>query len=139
MTLVRRVLALSLLAILALLSLAVGIASAADSVPAQPHTFAFPIDQTWAIFAGAIAPLLTYVVNRVIPTASEEIKSFIFLIGAAVAGGITQAITAGNVGFNDDTLQFVLFSIVGAIGAHTGFWTRNNVSARLTGTYRPKR
>lgn len=97
-------------------------ALAADSVPAEPRSFVFPTDQVWALVAGGLAPLVAYVLNHYSPFwFTEPVKGIVQAVAAAVAAGIAQAITAGDVGFNDATLQFVVTGVVGALLAHIGY------------------
>lgn len=99
---------------------------AAENPPAQPGRFPIPPDQLWAIIAGAVVALPTYTINKFFPYTDEKIKGIVHLVTAAIAGGITQAIVAGNVGFNDDTLQFVIAAVVGVIGIQS-FWKKSGI------------
>lgn len=94
---------------------------------------ASPPDQIWALVAGALVPLATYVINKWAPWTKEPVKVMVMLIVSAIAGGLTQAITEGNVGFNRTTLGFVLAALIGSIGAHNGLWRPGQISIALGG------
>lgn len=102
----------------------------ADAVSPQP-TLALPSDQVWTLFAGALVPLVGYVLNHYGPQASEKAKAFVQVIAAAIAGGIIQAITAGHVGFNMITLQFILTAVIAALTAHGLLWRPSGISTAL--------
>lgn len=107
------------------------VASASDV--AVPHSLVLPTDQIWAFVAGNLAPLIAYLLNYAGPWLSEKIKLFVQLVVAAVAGGVAQAITAGGVGFNDVTLQFVITAVVGALLAHKWAWQPSSIASSLGG------
>lgn len=117
------------LAVLALL-IAPGLAFAGDASAPQP-TLALPTDQIWTLLAGAIAALPTYLLNKHAPWNTDQVKLLAHVIAAAIAGGITQAVTAGGVGFNNTTLQFVVTAVVSALGAHLLAWKPSGVAATL--------
>lgn len=129
----KTVLAVLALTVAMLLGAMAAVALAADPAPAPAPTLLLPTEQIWAFAAGGLVPLLTYVINHWAPWVSEPVKAFVFVLGAAVAGGITQAIDVGNVGFNDQTLQFVLSAIFAAVVAHAGIYTRGGINTRLGG------
>lgn len=105
----------------------------ADGTTVPQHTLAFPTDQIWAFVAGNLAPLVAYVLNYYGPHVSEKAKVVVTMVVAAVAGGIAQAITAGNVGFNDATLQFVVTAVVAAFLAHHWIWQPSTIASALGG------
>lgn len=86
-------------------------------------------DQLWVIAVGSIVPLGGYVLARFTP--SQPVSAFIHVLLAAIAGGFTQAITAGSVGFNDTTFQFVLTSIAAALAAHGFLWKPAQINEKL--------
>jgi hypothetical protein len=122
------------LLIIAVLLIVPEIAEAADAGtadPKPPGSFVLPTDQLWAAAAGSVAPLLTYLINTYAPWTAEWLKSFVMALGGAVAAGVTQAITAGDVGFNETTLQFIATGAFAALIFHVNLWTRNGVAQRL--------
>lgn len=90
--------------------------------PKPDDELLLPTDQLWAFFAASIVMLPTYAFNRWAPYTDETIKGFVHIVVTAAAAGITQAITAGNVGFNQTTLQFVGLSVIGAFIVHKNLW-----------------
>lgn len=107
-------------------------AALAEAVPHPSPTLVLPTDQLWAFAAGSVIPLMTYAINKWAPYTSEKIKGIMQVLAAAIAGGLTQAITAGGVGFNSITLQFILTAVVAALGAHKALWLPSGIS-RLFG------
>lgn len=95
-----------------------GIALAADAGETPNNSLPLPNDMVWALAASAIVPLFTYVINKYGAHTSEKIKGAITLGAGAVTSGLVQAITAGGVGFNGTTLQYVIFGLFTAFGAH---------------------
>jgi peptidoglycan/LPS O-acetylase OafA/YrhL len=108
-------------------------AMATDDVPNPNTTLALPTDQIWTLAVGALVPLVTYGLNYVGPWLSEAIKAIILVVVSAIAGGITQAIVAGDVGFNATTLQFVLTAVIAALSAHRLLWRPSTISTKLGG------
>jgi hypothetical protein len=105
----------------------------ADSAPPPQPTLALPTDQVWTLIAGGLAPLAAYVLNYVGPHTSEKIKAVVQIVVAAIAGGVAEAITAGGVGFNTVTLQFVLSAVIAALAAHKILWQPATISTALGG------
>lgn len=103
-------------------------AALADATPPPAPTLVLPTDQLWAFAAGSVIPLLTYAINKWAPYSSEKIKGLVQVLAAAIAGGLTQAITTGGVGFNSVTLQFILTAVVAALGAHKALWLPSGIS-----------
>ncbi len=99
--------------------------------PPPSPTLALPTDQLWAFAAGNLAILVAYILNHAGPWLSEEAKGIVAVITTAIAGAITQAITAGDVGFNGTTLQFAVTAVVGGLMAHKWFWQPSNIGARF--------
>jgi hypothetical protein len=126
--LVERIALLSVAALLFMPALVM----AADGPPPQ-HTLALPTDQLWTLLAGALVPLATYALNHAGPQVTEPLKAIVHVLVAAIAGGITQAIVAGNVGFNNITLQYVITAVVAALAAHRLLWLPSGISTRLGG------
>lgn len=127
----RRALLAAFIAPLTFLLFVPGLALADVSGP--PTHLVLPTDQIWAFVAGNLAPLVAYVLNYHAPWISESFKVLIQAVAAAVAGGIVQAITAGGVGFNATTLQFVVTAVVGAFLAHAWVWSRSPIATNLGG------
>lgn len=107
-------------------------AALADAPPPQP-TLALPTDQVWTLIAGALAPIAAYMLNFRAPWLTEPVKALVQVVVAAVAGGIMQAVTAGGVGFNGRTLQFILTAVFGALAAHSGLWKPSGIQRTLGG------
>jgi hypothetical protein len=103
-----------------------------DSPPPQP-TLALPTDQVWTLIAGVLSPVVAYALNFAGPWASEKLKALVQVGAAAIAGGLTQAIVAGGVGFNGKTLQFVITAIFAALTAHKTLWQPSGISTALGG------
>jgi hypothetical protein len=123
----------SMALLLALVLFLPALALAQDGAPPPAPTLALPTDQIWTLIAGALAPLGAYVLNYAGPHTSEKIKAGVQIVLAAIAGGIVQAITAGGVGFNTTTLQFVLGSVIAALAAHKILWQPATISTALGG------
>lgn len=124
------------LAALALIFLVFDAASALAATagtldPAPNNHLVLPTDQIWAFVAGNISPLAAYVVNKFGPQVNESVKAMVFVVVAAVAAGLTQAITAGDVGFNATTLQFIVTGVVGALLAHKWFWLPSMIGPKV--------
>lgn len=124
-TLALRALLAATLIVLVLPALAL----AADPDPAS--TLVLPTVQLWTILAGTLVTAVTYVLNKYAPWVGQGVKAIVLVITAAVAAALTQAIDAGNVGFNDQTLQLVITSVVAAFGSHLLLWKPSGVQARL--------
>lgn len=101
---------------------------ASDSPPI-PRSELLPSVQVWAALVGAVVPLLTYVINRYVP--SEPLRASILVVASAVAGAVVQLLDTGGLAFDVNTLQVILTAVVGALGAHHGFWKPAHVAARL--------
>lgn len=114
-----------------IVSLVAPLAAFAADTPAQAHTFVFPAVQVWTIVAGSLVTVVTYALNKRAPWVSQSVKAFVLVITAAVAAGITQSIDGGTVGFNADTLQLVVTSVVAAFGSHLLIWKPSGVQAKL--------
>lgn len=95
-----------------------GVAFAADAGEVPNTTLPLPNDMIWALVAAALVPLGGYIVNFLGPQTSEKVKGLVQIVFAAAASGIVQAITAGGVGFNGVTAQYILFGLFAAFGAH---------------------
>lgn len=116
---------------LALLLLVPVTALAADTVVPPQHALALPTTQVWVIIAGALAPAVSYLINHYAPWVDEKMKAVVFVIVAAVAAGIAQAIDAGNVGFNQETLQLVVTAVIAAFGSHFGFFKASTIGPAI--------
>lgn len=119
---------------LAILTLALVFpAFALADATAPQHTLALPTDEVWVVVAGALAPIVGYLLNYFGPHIDERVKGIVHVVVAAIAGGIVQAVTAGGVGLNARTLQFVVIAVASALAAHAGFYTRSTWSTTLGG------
>lgn len=87
--------------------------------------------RTWAIIAGGLSPAAAYLLNRFWPNVAETVKVLVLLVVAAVAGGIAQALDAGAVGLNGQTLDFVVDAIIAAVGAHFGIFKNAGLNVKL--------
>jgi len=132
-----RVLFLALLALLLLPALA--LAQEAGTIDPKPSpTLVLPTDQLWVYLAASLVTLPTYLFNHYGPVVSEPVKGLVLMVTAGVAGGITQAVTAGGVGFNHTTLQFIVTAVVGAFLTHKFVWQTTGISSKLgAGTNKP--
>jgi len=92
-----------------------------------------PPDQIWALIVGTLVPLVTYIINKFAPWTKESVKATVLLIASAVVGGLAQAITSGDVGFNKKTLSFITAAIFAAFSAHHGVWKPSGISRHLRG------
>lgn len=97
----------------------------ADGETPIPDSLVFPTEQVWAAAAAALTPAVMYVLNHYAPWTSEPVKGLAQGLAAAAAAGIVQAITAGDVGFNDTTLQFIVTGLAAAVVAHVGYRAAN--------------
>lgn len=96
-------------------------------------TLLLPTDQLWTLVAGALVPLGGYVLNYMGPIVNEKTKAVVQVVLAAIAGGIVQAITVGDVGFNDVTLQYVLSAVITALFAHGLLYKPSGINTALGG------
>lgn len=96
-------------------------------------TLLLPSTQIWTLVAGALVPLGGYVLNYLGPIVNEKAKALVQVLLAAVSGGFVQAITVGDVGFNDVTLQFVLSAVITALFAHGFLWRPSGINVALGG------
>lgn len=83
----------------------------------------------WALAVGALVPLVTYVVNRL--TLSEPVAASVLLVATTVAGALTQLVDAGSVGFDANTLKYVLSATGAALLAHHAVWKPGGVNSAL--------
>jgi hypothetical protein len=97
-----------------------------DSVPVGQTALGFSL---WALGVGALVPLVTYVLNRYVPT--EPIRATVLLVVAAIAGALTQLINAGSIGFDTATLRYVISAVLAALAAHHLLWRPGRVNAAL--------
>lgn len=130
-----RPLLLTLLAVTALIFLSLAAPSLAQDAgtvdPKPAPTLVLPTDQLWAYLASTLVTLPTYLVNKYGPQVSEPVKGLVLMLTTAVAAGVTQAITMGNVGFNQTTLQVVVTSVFVAFMAHKFVWQTTGIARNL--------
>jgi hypothetical protein len=89
--------------------------------------------QVWALLAGAIVPLGGYLLNYVGPWVSEPVKGVVQVLLAAVAGALVELIDQGSVGFDMETLEFVLSAVIASLSAHLGLWRPSTISTKMGG------
>lgn len=106
-------------------------ADAGTADPSPPTQLILPTDQLWAIFVAGFVPLVMFVINKYAPWVSEGGKLIAHAIAAAIVAGVVQAITAGDVGFNQVTLQFVLSGVAGAFLSITLAWQKTQIPEKL--------
>lgn len=99
--------------------------------PKPSPTLVLPTDQLWAYLASTLVTLPTYLFNHYGPQVSEPVKGLVLMFTSAVAAGIAQAITAGGVGFNHTTLQYVVTGVFVAFMAHRFVWMPTGIAASL--------
>lgn len=129
-------LGLWLLAALSVFLLAPVVALAADAGTLDPKpagSLLLPTDQLWTYLAASLIALPTYLLNHYGPQVSEPVKGLVLMLTAGLAGGITQAVTAGGVGFNQTTLQFIVSAVIGAFLTHKLVWAPTGISTALGG------
>lgn len=119
----RRIILLALLGLLLLPALAL-----ADG---PQKGLAFSADQTWLVLIGALVPLVTYVLNHFAPWVSEEVKGVVFVLVAAIAGGLYKAVDDGNFGWNAATAEYVVTAIGAALLAHNWLWRPSGINVRM--------
>lgn len=114
-----------------LATLLVAPAALADTVVSAPPALTLGSKQTWALLIGTLVPLVTYVINRVGPWASEPVKAFVAVLASAVSGGLYTALATTSFGWNSATLQMVLTAVAASLAAHHMLWKPSGVSAHL--------
>jgi hypothetical protein len=93
----------------------------------------FPPVMVWAALVGVFTPLIGYVVNSSLwKNAPEPAKFAVQIVIAAVAGGITTAISTNVFGLNNATLEIVGTSILAALAAHHWGWVPSTIKAKLS-------
>lgn len=126
-----RVFLFALLALLLLPAVALAAGDAGTIDPKPSPTLVLPTDQLWAFLAASLVTLPTYLFNHYGPQVSEPVKGLVLMVTTAVAAALTQAITAGGVGFNQTTLQFIVTGVVGAFLTHKYVWQTTGISTKL--------
>lgn len=89
--------------------------------------------QTYTLLIGALVPLVTYLLNHYAPWCDEKVKGIVHVITAAVAGGLYQALSGGELGFNAPTVQILGTSVIAALFAHRILWQPSGISTALGG------
>lgn len=120
----RTLTVLGALALLAVVLPAAALAQGADPV-ANGDTFDI---QLWAFAAALIVPLGTYAINYIAPYTGEKVKGVMHLVIAAGAGAIIELIEQGGVGFDQETLEYVISAIIGALSIHFGFYRPSTIN-----------
>lgn len=116
------------IAIMALLILPV--VAMADS---PQRTLSLSDDQSWLIIISAIVPAFAYVFNRFMPWVDEKVKAVVFVLLAAVVGGVDVAIQTGNFGWNSKTAGYIVTAVATALAAHSWFYKPSGISTVLRG------
>lgn len=115
-----------------------GTTSGTSDAPPLPHTELLNSTQFYAALIGALSPGVAYLLNHYGPHVSEKVKTLVFALVAAAAGALAQALDAGTLAFDTNTIQVVFTSVVFAFLAHFGFWKPSTFSAVFkAGTNRP--
>lgn len=76
-------------------------------------------------------PLLGYLANHFGPHVDEKTKAVVHVVLAAAAAAVFEAADKGGVGFNAQTAQLVLTSVVAALSAHHLLWKPSQIAAAL--------
>lgn len=87
-------------------------------VPAGPAT---SFVNLYLAALSAIVPLAGYLINHYGPQRSEQVKGIAMGALAAGVAVLYQAVTPGDLGFNDETLLAVATTMVGSVLAHLGY------------------
>lgn len=120
------------LIVVAVVTLMLPAAAFADTIDPKPAPVLWlPTDQLWTWIAAAVAILPMYLINHYAPWLTDPVKAAASTVFVAVAAGITQAITAGGVGFNQTTLQFIVTALGAAFLAHSVIWKPTGIATRL--------
>ena len=114
-------------------ALALPTAALAAVDPVQTGQWSLSTTQLTTLIVGALVPIVTYVLNHIGPWLDEKTKAAVLIVVSAVAGGLWQAIEVGGVGWNDQTLQFVITAIIGALTAHNFFYRPAGINTALGG------
>jgi hypothetical protein len=91
----------------------------------------FPWDQVIILIIGFFVPLVTYVLNKVAPWVSEQIKGIVQVAVAAGAGAVYTALADPNFGWNNQTLTLVVTAVVAALFAHGYLWKPSKINTAL--------
>jgi len=125
----RRGISIGIIALLCLLAASPAYAE----LPAPEGThLVLTAAQLWPIVLGAITPLASYVINsKLWSEAPEILKALVQLFVAAVVGAIWAAVATPAFGFNDQTLQLVITTVIANFGSHLLVWERAHVNIKL--------
>lgn len=106
---------------------------AGDIAPAPdgPNAFSFNL---WLVIIGVGVRALMYVINHSAPfLKTEPQKQVATVVVAAVAGALYQALSDGNLGLNDATLNVVVQAVVATLLAHNWLFKPGNINFLLGG------
>lgn len=95
------------------------------------HVVLFPVDQIIILVIGSLVPLVSYVLNKYLPTTSESVKALVHVVVAAIAGALYTAVDTSVFGFNNVTLQLIVTAVVGALAAHKLLWKPAKINEKL--------
>ena len=118
---------LLLLVLVPLLLLFPSIAAAADDLGAHAQAAHQPSGEVATganlalVLLGMATPLVAYLLNHFAPWASEQAKGVVQAVAAAGVGAVYQALSAGNFGWNTQTLLAVLTVMASALASHIGY------------------
>lgn len=102
---------------------------AADPGEVPNTTLPLPNDLVWALVAAGLVPLAGYLFNKYGPHTGEKTKGSVIGVLGVVSAALVQAVSAGGVGLNDVTLQYVLLGLVAAYGSHKFVWQPTTIAA----------
>jgi hypothetical protein len=77
--------------------------------------------QLWALIAGAISPLVAYVLNYLLPWTSDSVKQVAQGLAATAAGAIADLLDTGKIGFDKQTLLYIGSALLASLVAHYGY------------------
>jgi peptidoglycan/LPS O-acetylase OafA/YrhL len=87
--------------------------------------------QFWILVIGSLVPLVTYLLNHVLPVVDEKVKALITVVVSAAAAALFAAIDTDVFGWNNATLQLVLSGVVATLLAHQLLWKPAKVNVAL--------
>lgn len=95
-----------------------------------PHLL-LNLNQVWIVLIGGLVPLVSYVLNKVLPVSAEHLKAAIQVLVAAAAGALYTAVNTNVFGANAPTLQLVITAVAAALASHNWLWKPAGVNVLL--------